>query len=146
MYFDAQQPVSTSDSSGKRSSGAGSSGSNSADAAALASRRALGALPNSEMYERSFMHRDHVTHVIVTASDFVVTGSRDGQVKFWKKMQKGIEFVKHFRAHLAPIACMSDTADGTLLATTAADKAYKVPIRQRVLWRAPLQSACAPPP
>ena len=56
------------------------------------------------MYEKSYMHRDWVTHVVVTASDFVVTASRDGQLKFWKKMQRGIEFMKHFRAHLAPLA------------------------------------------
>jgi peptidylprolyl isomerase domain and WD repeat-containing protein 1 len=56
----------------------------------------------------------------------VVTASRDGQVKFWKKMQKGIEFVKHFRAHLAPISGCASTLDGSLLATTASDKAFKV--------------------
>jgi len=78
------------------------------------------------MYERSFMHRDHLTHIVVTASDFVVTASRDGQIKFWKKMQLGIEFVKHFKAHMAPIAGMAATVDGSMLATTAADKAYKV--------------------
>lgn len=72
------------------------------------------------------MHRDHVTHVVVTSSDFVITASRDGQLKFWKKMQKGIEFVKHFRAHLAPISCVAASHDGTLLATTAPDKAFKV--------------------
>ena len=35
-----------------------------------------------------------------TRTDFVVTGSQDGHVKFWKKQVEGIEFVKHFRAHL----------------------------------------------
>ena len=34
---------------------------------------------------------------------FIVTASRDGQIKFWKKQQVGIEFVKHYRAHSAPI-------------------------------------------
>lgn len=29
-----------------------------------------------------------------------MTGSVDGHVKFWKKMEEGIEFVKHFRSHL----------------------------------------------
>ena len=96
------------------------------DRKALATKRALSELPSAEMYERSFMHRDHVTHIVVTSSDFVVTGSRDGQLKFWKKMQKGIEFVKHFKAHMASIAGMAATIDGSLLATTASDKAYKV--------------------
>lgn len=34
-------------------------------------------------------------------TDFVVTASRDGHVKFWKKKEEEIEFVKHFRAHLS---------------------------------------------
>ena len=42
-------------------------------------------LPAGEMYEKSYMHRDVVTDVLVTPNDFVVTASRDGQVKFWKK-------------------------------------------------------------
>ena len=35
-----------------------------------------------------------------TRTDFIVTGSQDGHVKFWKKQVDGVEFVKHFRAHL----------------------------------------------
>ena len=65
-------------------------------------RMALAALPDQEMYEKSYMHRDVVTHLVVAATDFIVTASRDGQLKFWKKQQTGIDFVKHFRAHLAP--------------------------------------------
>lgn len=46
-----------------------------------------------------------VTHVTrpahqVTTTDFVITGSIDGHLKFWKKQEGGIEFVKHYRAHL----------------------------------------------
>ncbi len=54
----------------------------------------LAALPNQARYEQSFMHAEHVTHVVVSASDFVVTASADGRVKFWKKKTVGIEFVK----------------------------------------------------
>jgi len=37
-------------------------------------------------------------------SDFIVTASCDGHVKFWKKKEEeGIEFVKHFRSHLGNI-------------------------------------------
>ena len=44
------------------------------------------------------MHRDNVTHVVVARLlDFIITGSCDGHVKFWKKMMQGIEFVKHFQ-------------------------------------------------
>jgi peptidylprolyl isomerase domain and WD repeat-containing protein 1 len=85
----------------------------------------LGALPSAEMYERSYMHRDTITHVvremaavrrqcvgqaselktqIVTArTDFFVTGSVDGHLKFWKKSSEGVEFVKHFRSHPGPV-------------------------------------------
>lgn len=46
------------------------------------------------------MHRDTITHIVATKTDFVVTVSIDGHVKFWKKTDQGIEFVKHFRSHL----------------------------------------------
>lgn len=62
------------------------------------------ALPSAEMYERSYMHRDVVTHAVVAAEvDFLITGSADGHIKFWKKRATGIEFAKHFRAHLGPV-------------------------------------------
>jgi peptidylprolyl isomerase domain and WD repeat-containing protein 1 len=89
-------------------------------------RAALARLPSSEMYEKSYMHRDWVTHVVVTRTDFVITASRDGQLKFWKKMQAGIEFVKHFRAHMAPFAGLAASADGSLLASTSSDRGLKV--------------------
>ncbi|KAJ3054623.1 Peptidyl-prolyl cis-trans isomerase cyp15 [Rhizophlyctis rosea] len=83
-------------------------------------------LPSAEMYERSLMHRDVVNFVAVTKTDFLITTSVDGHVKFWKKTDKGIEFVKHFRAHLGAIVAIDVSHDGTLLATTAVDKALKV--------------------
>lgn len=58
-------------------------------------------LPDTECYEKSYMHRDIITHVVATKTDFVITASIDGHVKFWKKMEEGIEFVKHFRSHLS---------------------------------------------
>ena len=65
-------------------------------------------LPSAQMYERSYMHRDNVTHVeVAQGSDFLITGSADGHVKFWKKQGKGVQFAKHFRAHLDAIAGMS---------------------------------------
>jgi len=83
-------------------------------------------LPCGTNYERSFMHRDVVTKVLVTKTDFVITSSQDGHIKFWKKNEVGVEFVKHFRAHLGTIndICVNET--GTLLATLASDKAMKV--------------------
>eukprot|EP00966_Prymnesium_polylepis_P007160 165289-Prymnesium_polylepis.1 len=73
---------------GPSSSSAAPSAAAAAEARAM--RAALQALPSAEMYERSYMHRDHVTHVLTTSTDFIVTASRDGQIKFWKKMQRGI--------------------------------------------------------
>ena len=64
----------------------------------------LEGVPSASMYERSFMHRDTVTHVAVAAAcDMLLTGSADGHLKFWKKRPGGVEFVKHFRAHKGPI-------------------------------------------
>lgn len=61
----------------------------------------VNALPCADMYEKSYMHRDWVTHCVFTPkSDFLVTASQDGHVKFWKKMPEGLEFVKHYHAHL----------------------------------------------
>lgn len=61
----------------------------------------IDALPSGSSYEHSFMHRDIVTHVAVAKSaEFIITGSVDGHVKFWKKMPDNIEFVKHYQAHL----------------------------------------------
>jgi peptidylprolyl isomerase domain and WD repeat-containing protein 1 len=57
----------------------------------------LDALPSAMMYERSFMHRDAVTHAACAppraaalgAADALVTASSDGVVKFWRKVVAG---------------------------------------------------------
>lgn len=49
------------------------------------------------------MHRENLTHVNISKKfDYLITGSCDGHIKFWKKMLQGIEFVKHFQ-----VCCMS---------------------------------------
>lgn len=83
-------------------------------------------IPDAAGYEKSFMHRDAITFVHVSKTDFVVTASGDGHVKFWKKQQLGIEFVKHFRAHLGPIVDMSVDSTGSLLCTVSTDKKAKI--------------------
>ncbi|XP_055594558.1 peptidylprolyl isomerase domain and WD repeat-containing protein 1 [Uranotaenia lowii] len=83
-------------------------------------------LPSTECYEKSFMHRDTITHLVVTKTDFIVTVSVDGHVKFWKKMELGVEFVKHFRSHLAPINSLAVNFMGTYLCTASMDKNVKV--------------------
>lgn len=87
----------------------------------------LQALPSAMYYEHSFMHRDIVTHICVSkAAEFIMTGSHDGHVKFWKKMPKTIEFVKHFQAHLSHIQDMVLSPDEKLLATVGHDKMIKI--------------------
>lgn len=79
-------------------------------------------LPSAVLYEKSYMHRDVVSHVAVARScEFVVTASVDGHVKFWRKMAAGIEFVKHFQAHLGPIHALAVSPCGRRLATTSSD-------------------------
>ena len=74
----------------------------------------LDALPCALRYEVSFMHRDIVTHVAVArGAEFILTASRDGHVKFWRKMPTSIEFVKHFVAHLERLVSFEVSSDGT---------------------------------
>ncbi|KAG7377557.1 Peptidylprolyl isomerase domain and WD repeat containing protein 1 [Phytophthora pseudosyringae] len=83
-------------------------------------------LPSAAMYERSFMHRATVSHVLVAPeTQFVITASADGHVKFWKKMAKGIEFVKHYKAHLKEVHGLAASADGLRLCSTSADRSIK---------------------
>lgn len=85
------------------------------------------ALPASPRYSKSLMHKEQLSFVTVTPfTDFVITSSIDGVVKFWKKMADGIEFVKEFRAHPAEISSTSVSADGRSFATAGADKTIKI--------------------
>ncbi len=59
-------------------------------------------------------------------TSFIITTSVDGHLKLWKKQEVGIEFVKHFRAHLAPIVGAAASADGSLFASIAEDGSAKV--------------------
>ena len=87
----------------------------------------LDALPSASMYERSFMHRDTVTHVAFASThDFFVTASVDGHLKFWKKRHEGVEFVKHFRAHSSEVVGLCVSADGAMCATIGEDNTCKV--------------------
>ncbi|CAI5731538.1 unnamed protein product [Peronospora destructor] len=79
-------------------------------------------LPCAAMYERSFMHRATVSHVVVAPeTQFIITASVDGHVKFWMKMTRGIEFVKHYKAHL-----QEETVAGSQL---------KGPLSQKWPWQ-----------
>ncbi|UZJ56738.1 hypothetical protein CBS101457_006058 [Exobasidium rhododendri] len=87
----------------------------------------IAALPNATRYQRSLMHRDTMTFVVLTPfTHFIITASVDGHVKFWKKQESGIEFVKHYRAHLAPVVGLCTSADGKLAASISSDGTAKV--------------------
>uniref|UniRef100_A0A914CWE9 peptidylprolyl isomerase n=1 Tax=Acrobeloides nanus TaxID=290746 RepID=A0A914CWE9_9BILA len=88
----------------------------------------LRAIPRASAYEKSFMHRNVITHVLATQTDFIITASCDGHLKFWKKKHnEGIEFVKHFRCHLNEFAHITDNHNGTLMATVCTqDKSVKI--------------------
>lgn len=84
-------------------------------------------LPLSDMYERSFMHKDWVTHIVYAPfTDFFISASLDGIVKFWKKIDEGIEFAKQFKAHVAPISGLAVSSNGCLCATISQDKSVKI--------------------
>ncbi|KAG0497286.1 hypothetical protein HPP92_001759 [Vanilla planifolia] len=86
----------------------------------------LEALPSANMYEKSYMHRDVVTHVAVSSADFFITGSADGHLKFWKKKAVGIEFAKHFRSHIGPIEGLAVSVDGLFCCTISCDQSVKI--------------------
>ena len=59
-------------------------------------------------------------------TNFLITASCDGHVKFWKKQDELIEFVKHFRAHLLAIQALAASANGIHCCTVSVDKCMKV--------------------
>ncbi|KAK0395069.1 hypothetical protein QR680_001096 [Steinernema hermaphroditum] len=82
----------------------------------------LRSIPKATQYEKSFMHRDTISHILATSTHFIVTASIDGHLKFWKKKHaEGIEFVKHFRCHSHKFADVKANHNGALLATACAD-------------------------
>lgn len=95
--------------------------------AAFVKRMALQELPEGQRYSKSFMHAETISFVHSTINtNFVITASIDGHVKFWKSQSQGIEFVKDFKAHVSPIISAATTDDGSLYVTLATDKTAKV--------------------
>ncbi|KAI9763258.1 MAG: hypothetical protein M1835_007875 [Candelina submexicana] len=87
----------------------------------------IASLPASPRYSKSLMHKDQLSFVTVTPlTDFLITSSVDGVVKFWKKVAVGVEFVKEFRAHVGEIRSVSVSADGRSFATAGVDKSVKI--------------------
>lgn len=73
------------------------------------------------------MHRDQLSFTTFTPhTDFLITSSIDGVVKYWKKDFGGIEFVKEFRAHNGEIRSVNVSADGRSFATAGSDNTVKI--------------------
>lgn len=73
------------------------------------------------------MHKDQLAFTTFTPySDFLITSSVDGFVKFWKKAAGGLDFVKEFRAHTSEIKSVSVSVDGRSFATAGADGTIKI--------------------
>lgn len=87
----------------------------------------ISALPSSPRYSKSLMHKEQLSFVTMTPfTDFLITSSVDGVVKFWKKVAVGIEAVKEFRAHIGEIKSVSVSQDGRNYATAGGDKTIKI--------------------
>ncbi|KAG6007841.1 hypothetical protein E4U21_005427 [Claviceps maximensis] len=87
----------------------------------------VAALPKSARYSRSLMHKEQVLFVTWTPlTEFLITASLDGVVKFWKKVDQGIEFVKEFKAHSGEIKSVSVSIDGRSFATAGIDETIKI--------------------
>ncbi|KAM3414790.1 hypothetical protein BST61_g9940 [Cercospora zeina] len=59
-------------------------------------------------------------------TDFLITASVNGDVKFWKKTSGGIEFVKEYKAHDGEIRSVTVSADGRSYATAGVDNTVKI--------------------
>ncbi|KAI4758805.1 hypothetical protein E4T52_08992 [Aureobasidium sp. EXF-3400] len=87
----------------------------------------VAALPASPRYSKSMMHQDQLCFNTFTPhTDFLITTSIDGVVKFWKKAADGIEFVKEFKAHEGEVKSVSVSADGRSFATAGIDGSVKI--------------------
>lgn len=87
----------------------------------------ISALPSSPRYSKSLMHKEQLSFVTITPfTDFLITSSVDGVVKFWKKVAVGIEAVKEFRAHIGEIKSVGVSQDGRSFATAGVDKTIKI--------------------
>ena len=87
----------------------------------------ISALPSSPRYSKSLMHKDQLSFVTMTPfTDFLITSSVDGVVKFWKKVAVGIESVKEFKAHVGEIRSVNVSQDGRSFATAGIDKTIKI--------------------
>jgi len=75
-------------------------------------------LPMTNNYSISYLQSDIIDNIFCTTkTDFIFTTSNDGVIQFWKKIPRGIEFVKKFKAQLNKITGLSINKDGSMLCT-----------------------------
>ncbi|WPH03037.1 Hypothetical protein R9X50_00591100 [Acrodontium crateriforme] len=87
----------------------------------------VAALPSASRYSKSLMHKDQLSFcTFAQHTDFLITSSIDGYVKFWKKVAGGIEFVKEFKAHVGEIKSVTVSVDGRSYATAGVDNTIKI--------------------
>lgn len=87
----------------------------------------VASMPTATRYSKSLMHRDQLFSVDFTpVTDFLITSSVEGVVKFWKKTSGGIEFVKEFKAHNGELNSTSVSVDGRSYASAGSDKTIKI--------------------
>jgi peptidylprolyl isomerase domain and WD repeat-containing protein 1 len=73
------------------------------------------------------MHRDTINNIISSSkTDFVITVSTDGHIKFWKKTFQLVEFTKNFKAHTGLITGVSLSKNHDLLCSVGFDKTLKI--------------------
>ena len=86
----------------------------------------LSRLPSAALYERSYMHREQLTHLLLTPlTSFLLTASRDGCLKWWKKVKASITFVRQYRAHEGALVSLTCDASGTNAASIGFDRWVK---------------------
>lgn len=87
----------------------------------------IASLPSSTRYFKSLMHKDQLAFCTFTPhTNFLITSSTDGYVKFWKKVSGAVEFVKEYRAHPGEITSVTCSADGQSYATAGTDGTIKL--------------------
>ena len=73
------------------------------------------------------MHKTDVCFAAFTSNtNFLITASTDGVVKFWKKVLGSVEFVKEFKAHDGEVKSLSVSSEGKFLATAGPDSTVKL--------------------
>lgn len=82
----------------------------------------------NQTYEKSYMHKDVLNHIIsLPKSNFIITASKDGIVKFWRKIFLGIDYVKQykvFNSSIKDIKCSNN--QNYLICISELDKNIKL--------------------